>query len=134
MKSSERRLVLDRSFDEVVDQMLDAFIREGFSVRSLDGGDFGRGSSFSGARRRYAQLDVTLPDLASSCAALHVDDNAVVGCRLALFELTDSCTLLTAENPTRRYAVLSGLASKVDDRVERALRLLIHAHETINAA
>ncbi len=134
MKSSERRLVLDRSFDEVVDQMLDAFIREGFSVRSLDGGDLGRGSSLSRASRRYAQLDVILPDLAASCAALHVDDHAIVGCRLALFELADSCTLLTAENPTGRYAALSGLASRVDDRMERALRLVAHAHETVNAA
>ena len=78
MKSSERRLVLDRSFDEIVDQMLDAFIREGFSVRSLDGGDLGRGSSFSRASRRYAQLDVILPDLAASCAALHLVAHAHV--------------------------------------------------------
>jgi hypothetical protein len=134
MKSSERRLVLDRSFDDAVDRVLDAFIREGFSVRSLDGGDLRRGRRSSSALRRYAQLDVVLPELASSCAALHVDDDAIVGCRIAIFELTDSSTLLTVENPTRRYAVLSNLAPEIDDRMARALRLVIHTNETINAA
>ena len=92
---------------------------------------FGRGSSFSGAGRGYAQLDVTLPDLVSS--RRYVDDNAVVGCRLALFELTDRDAADRRESDEALRGAV-GSSSKVDAAWERALRLLIHAHETIVAA
>ena len=134
MESTARRLVLDRAFSEVLNNVLETFIREGFSVRSLDGGNLRRGPRSSSASRRYVQLDVTLPELDSSCAALHVDDSALVGCRLTLFELAHSCTLLTAENPTRRFAVLSTLAPAVEEHMGRALDFVARAHESINAA
>jgi hypothetical protein len=133
MATNERRLVLDRSFDETVDKVLDAFIREGFSVRSLDGGDL-RGRSRAGAPRRYALLDMVLPDLTCFCSPVHADDSALVGCRLALFELTGCCTLLTAENPMMRYAVFSGLVPKVNERIAHALHLVATNAATLSAA
>jgi hypothetical protein len=132
MECAERRLVLDRSFDEAVDVVLDAFIREGFSVRSLDGGDL-RGGRIESSRR-YALLDVVLPELTCCATTLHADDNVLVGCRLALFELTGSCTLLTAENPMMRFPVLADLVSKVNERIGCALRTVGESRTAVSAA
>jgi len=130
---SDRRLVLDQSFDDVVDCVLAAFIGEGFSVRSLDGGDL-RAPSASAGHRRYALLGVVLPELSWRGSALHADDSALLGCRLALFELTDSCTLLTAENPMMRYPGLAALVPRVNQRIATALGNVCRRSVTVDAA
>jgi len=130
MGTDERRLILDRGFERAMETVLSAFIREGFSVKPLEAGDLHyreRASTCSGQTTngslRFALLEATLPEL--SFAALPGDAAALLGCRLTLFELTGSCTLLTAENPLTKYPLLASIVPRVADRVSRALRTVI---------
>ena len=42
MKTSERRLLVDHSFDCTVETVIDAFLREGFAVREVEAGPCAR--------------------------------------------------------------------------------------------
>jgi hypothetical protein len=129
MNTDERRLILDRGFERAIETVLSAFLSEGFSVKPLDAGDLHhreRPSTCSGhtdGSLRFALLEATLPEL--SFAALPGDVPALLGCRLTLFELTGSCTLLTADNPLRKYPLLASSVPRIADRVSRALRTVI---------
>jgi hypothetical protein len=125
MNNDERRLILDRSFERAMETVLDAFLREGFTVKPLDAGDLHQ-HTHPGSSLRYALLEATLPE--QICQGARVPGGPpVLACRLSLFELTGSCTLVTAENPLVRYPLLSSLAPRVADRIGDALRDVIRA-------
>jgi len=123
MNTDERRLILDRGFERALETVLDAFLSEGFAINPVGAGDLHRPNS-PGHERRYAMLDASLPELefrpADEAAA-----PAVLGCRVSIFQLTGSCTLVTVENPIVRYPVLAALVPRVAERVERVLRALV---------
>ena len=130
MTTDEQRLILDRGFERAMETVLGAFLREGFNVTPLDAGDLHHrdrlstcGGQSTERSLRFARLEATLPEL--SIAALPVEAPALLGCRLTLFELTGSCTLLTAENPVTRYPLLASIVPRIADRVGRALRTVI---------
>jgi hypothetical protein len=124
MDTSERRLILDRPFERAMETVLDAFLSQGFSVRPVDAGDLHQHER-PGGPLRYAMLEATLPELAFR--GFPADTPALLVCRLSLFELTGSCTLLTAENPVTRYPLLASMAPRLADRVSSALRVVIRA-------
>ena len=63
MTTNDRRLIVDHGFDCTVETVIDAFLREGFTVTPVGGGDL-RQHSAVGDALRYAVLEATLPELA----------------------------------------------------------------------
>ena len=133
MNIEGRRLVLDESFERAVAAVAGAFLREGFTVEPRDAGDL-HDRAIPGDRLRYALMEASLPELSfrlpDSCAAR----TALLGCRLSLFELTGSCTLITAENPLDRYPLLASLVPRLAERVGDALRLMSRRGTDLEAA
>ena len=60
MATNDRRLIVDQSFDCTVETVIDAFLREGFTVTPVGGGDL-RQHSDVGDALQYAVLKATFP-------------------------------------------------------------------------
>jgi len=120
MSSKDRRLVLGQGFDRAVETVLNAFLTEGFTIEPVDGGDLHQRCA-SADRLRYALLDATLPELSSVPSGCGGGLPAILGCRISLFELTGSCTLVTASNPMARYPMLASLVPRLSERLAGAL-------------
>jgi hypothetical protein len=133
MSSEDRRLVLDRGFDRAVEIVLNAFLSEGFAVEPVDGGDLHQRCA-AVDRLRYTQLEVTLPELGFVPCRRMGGLPVLLGCRLALFELTGTCTLVTASSPLARYPLLASLVPRLSDRVGSALRQAAGQGTTLEAA
>jgi hypothetical protein len=119
MSTNDRRLVLGQGFDRAVETVLGAFLAEGFTIEPVDGGDLhNRGASVD--RLRYALLEAMLPELRfvpTGCGRLP----AILACRITLFELTNTCTLVTASSPLQRYPTLASLMPRLSERLGGAL-------------
>jgi hypothetical protein len=133
MNTEERRLILDRGFDRTVDTVLDAFLHEGFTLNPVGAGDLHRPEPGpDGRTRRYAMLDAALPEFVFR--SIHSADAPVLlGCRISVFELTPSCTLVTIDNPVVRYPELAALVPRVAERVGHVVHVLMQTG-TLTAA
>jgi hypothetical protein len=125
MDTNERRLILARCYDRAIETVLDAFLGEGFTLTPIEAGDLHRHAA-PAEPWRYAALEATLPEL-SCCEIGPPTASATLGCRLSFFELAESCTLLTAENPRVRYPPLDPLVSRFNERIGDALRRVMRA-------
>lgn len=122
-KKDERRVLLDQRFERAVENVVDAFLREGFVIKPLDGGDLRR-PTVPGEPLRYAQLEASLPGFGFRLPNGRLSRSSFLACRLSLFELTKCCTLLTAENPLAQYPALQALLPRVTTQIEHALRVV----------
>jgi hypothetical protein len=132
MSTKDRRLVLDQGFDRTVETVLDAFLAEGFTIEPIDGGDL-HNRCGSVDRLRYALLEATLPELRfvpSGCGPLP----AILACRITLFELTGTCTLVTASSPLQRYPTLASLMPRLSERLGGALHTVVCRGADLEAA
>jgi hypothetical protein len=125
MDTNERHLILDRCYEHAIETVLDAFLGEGFTLNPIEAGDLHR-HAVPAQPRRYAVLEATLPEL-SRCEAGPPTTSTPLECRLSFFELAESCTLLTAEDPRVRYPSLVPLVCRFNERVADALRRVIRA-------
>lgn len=123
MNANERRLILDRGFERALETVLEAFLREGFLLEPVGAGDLHRPGR-SGRVCRYAMLDAALPELMFR-SKVTCDSPAVFACRVSVFELTDSCTLITAESPVVQYPALATLVPRLSERVGHVMRALL---------
>jgi hypothetical protein len=133
MSSADRRLVLDQGFDRAVETVLGAFLTEGFAVEPVDGGDLHRRSA-AVDRLRYTLLEATLPELGFVPCRCLGGVPAILGCRIALFELTGTCTLVTVSSPLTRYPLLASLVPRLSDRVGSALHQVARQGSSLEAA
>src|SRR4030095_8713916 len=101
MEPEERQVILDRGFDRAMETVLRAFLEEGFALNPVGAGDLHRRDG-PGHARRYAMLDAAPPEVASRSSGAS-QAAASFTCRVTMFELTGSCTLVTVENPIVRY-------------------------------
>jgi len=118
MNTDERQLVIDQSFDQTLESVLAAFLREGFSVDPLEAGNL-IFYKIPGDRLRYARIEASLPELSFTSGSQV--QCGLLGCRLSLYELSRSCTLVTAENALTRYPLLASLVPRVTRRISLAL-------------
>lgn len=132
MSTSDRRLVMDQGFDRAVETVLDAFLTEGFRVEPVDGGDLHQRCAT--APLRYALLVATLPELSFAPGPCLGGLPAILSCRISLFELTATCTLVTVTNPMARYPMLASLVPRLTDRLAGALRLAASRGAGLEAA
>jgi hypothetical protein len=123
MNPEERRLILDRGFERALIAVLDAFLQEGFLLNPIGSGDLHRPDS-RGHARRYAILDAALPELVFRPKDTS-DPPAVFRCRVSMYELTASCTLVTIENPIVRYPMLATLVPRLSERVGQVTQTLM---------
>jgi hypothetical protein len=125
MSTTARRLVLDACFERAVTDVIGAFLSEGFRIDAVEGGDLHRRAT-PGHALRFARLDAGLP---GSGARAPVSRATSVGpaCRLLVYELTGSCTLLTVEHTGERHPSGPALASMVAARMSNALRMLVRS-------
>ena len=133
MSREERRLVLDHGFDRAIETVLHAFLTEGFAVEPVDGGDLHRRCS-AGDPLRYTLLEATLPELGFVPCRCMGGLPAILGCHVALFELTGTCTLVTASSPLARYPLLASLVPRLSDRAGHALRQVARQGASLEAA
>ena len=120
MNVDERKIILESDFERALDSVLGAFEREGFIVRPVNGG--GRFRLVADHKiLRCAELAVTLPEL----TFLGSDSPTLLGCRIAMCELTARSTVVTATSPLVRYPVLSSLLPRIDSRVDCVLHALV---------
>jgi hypothetical protein len=132
MATADRRLVLDQGFDRAVETVLDALLTEGFTIEPVDGGDLH--PRCDTAPLRYALLVATLPELSFAPGRCTGGLPAILSCRVSLFELNGSCTLVTASNPMARYPLLASLVPRLSDRLGGALRLVRNRGAGLEAA
>jgi hypothetical protein len=121
MNLEERRVILDRGFDRALQVVLDAFLREGFTVNPTGAGDLHRPGR-AGHARRYAMFEAGLPEL-NFCRGT-AGPQGFLGCRVSMFELAGSCTLVTIEEPVAHYPLLAGLVPRIAERIGRATEIL----------
>jgi hypothetical protein len=124
MNDDERRLIVDRGFERTLETVLDALLDERFRIDPVGAGDLHRSQS-CGQTRRYVMLDAVLPELDFRPQDASAPP-AALGCRVSVFELTASCTLVTLERPIVPYPMLSTLVPRVSERLERVIRALVH--------
>jgi len=130
--STDRRLIVDQSFDRAVETVLGAFLTEGFSVEPVDGGDLHQ--RCDKAPLRYALIVATLPELRFAPGPCLGGLPAILSCRISLFELTATCTLVTVSNPVARYPLLALLVPRLTDRLGGALGLVARRGAGLEAA
>ncbi len=133
MSGEDRRLVLDQGFDRAIETVLNAFLTEGFAVEPVDGGDLHRRCT-AADRQRYTLLEATLPELGFLPCRCIGGLPAILACRIALFELTGTCTLVTASSPLSRYPLLASLVPRLSDRAANALRQVACPRSSFEAA
>lgn len=124
--NTESQVVVDHSFERALEVVLEAFVREGFAVDPLEAGRL-QFYTFPGDMLRYARIEASLPELCFPGVETHADaasNCSLLGCRISLYELTSSCTLVTAENALTRYPLLESLVPRVTRRIASALREL----------
>ena len=131
MSSGNRRLVLDRPFDQAIDTVLSAFLGAGFAVKPIDGGNLHERDT---GRLRYALLEATLPELKFVPGRPSAGAPALLGCQISIFELAGSCTMITASSHLGRYPLLASLVPRLDDRVNGALTQVACHGSTLEAA
>jgi hypothetical protein len=129
MKIEECRLMIDRGFEETIDIVSERFHRAGFRVTQTEEGDR-QNWARPGEPRHYAVLNASLPELSFPGDA----QSAVLGCRLSIFALTPTCTLLAAETPLTRYPALAVLIPRVERRIHNTLAHLTRESATSAAA
>jgi len=122
MTFAGRRLILDRGFDRAMEAVLGAFLQEGFGITPVSAGDLRCGGD-NGQRRRYALIDAALPELLFNSTTAVVPA-AWFRCRVSMFELADSCTLVTVESPLWYYPALARLVPGISERIQYAMRAL----------
>jgi hypothetical protein len=133
MSQEDRRLALDQGFDLAVETVLTAFLAEGFAVEPVEGGDLQRrGTAVD--RLRYTLLEATLPELGFVPCRCIGGLPAILGCHIALFELTGMCTLVTASSPLARYPLLASLVPRLSDRAGNALHQVAARGASLEAA
>jgi hypothetical protein len=123
MSNHERRMVLDEGFERAVALVVEAFLREGFTVEALDAGDLHRLAA-PGDQLRFAWLGASLLDREICPSAPAAPVPRCVGCRLCVYELTGSCTLVTAEHQGSSDPVLALHEPLLTERTASALRIL----------
>lgn len=133
MPTKDRRLVLDQGFDRAVESVLNAFLAEGFTIEPVDGGDL-RNRCASVDRLRYALLEATLPELSFVPSGCGRGLPAILACRITLFELTSTCTLVTASSPLQRYPTLASLMPRLSERLGGALHTVVCRGADLEAA
>ena len=133
MSTKDRRLILDQGFDHAVETVLSAFLAEGFTIEPVDGGDLHQRCA-SADRLRYALLKATLPELSFVPCGCGGGLPAILGCRISLFELTGSCTLVTASNPLARYPMLASLVPRLSERLGGAMHAAAARRASLEAA
>ena len=131
MNIEERRVILDRGFDRALSTVLDAFLRERFAITPTGAGDVHRPNT-TGRPRRYAMLETVIPELDFRPVGTE-PVTPLLGCRVSVFELTGSCTLVSIESPVVNYPALSGLVPRVTERLSRVVHTLLAAGN-LNAA
>jgi hypothetical protein len=133
MTAYERRLIVDRGFDGTVETVIDAFLREGFTITPVGAGDL-RHQPACGDPLRYAVLEAWLPGAILVAPRSGTGRSALLSCKISVYELVGSCTLVTATAPGGDYATLASLAPGLNDHIGKALCALTHAGATIVAA
>jgi len=133
MNTNDRRFIVDHSFDRTVETVIDAFLREGFTIRPVGAGDL-RQHSAPGGALRYAVLDATLPELAFAAGRFLVDSAPVLGCQIAVYELVGKCTMVTAASPVADYPQLASLVPRLTVRLGSALCAITRAGARTEAA
>jgi hypothetical protein len=79
-------------------------------------------------------LKATLPELTFKDRPWGGRSSSVLGCRLSIYELTASCSLLTADAPLSSYPTLALSTQRVSHRVDDALTELARESATSEAA
>jgi hypothetical protein len=133
MNSNDRRLIVNHSFDCTVETVIDAFLREGFTIRPVGAGDL-RQNSAPGDTLRYAVLEATLPELAFAAGRRRADFAPVLGCQIAVYELVGKCTMVTAASPVAGYPQLASLVPRLTDRLGSALWAITRTNAGTEAA
>jgi hypothetical protein len=130
MRLEEWRIVIDRDFDQTVTSVAGVFRSAGFSVAPVESGDLPNAAR-PGEPHRYTLLHATLPEL-----SFQNDDASasMLGCRLSIYELTASRTLLTADIRLMPYPALALLIPRVAKRVGDAVMRLTPEPAAIQAA
>jgi hypothetical protein len=130
MNPEERRLILDCGFDRAVEIVLDACLEEGFTITTAGAGNLQRCAS-PGRSFRYALLDATLPESSLHAGTMTTPTNS--GCRVSLFEIAGSWTLVTVEIPSVCHPATASAVPRVADQVAQVMRRLVDAG-VLNAA
>ena len=108
MDTFERRLIVDRVFDRTIESLIEAFLREGFTVEPFGAGDL-RMCQATGNTLRHVVLEAWLPASVVAPGRAGVRIASLPGCEIAVYELVGSCTLVTAVAHGRDCAALGSL-------------------------
>lgn len=122
MTFAGRRLILDRGFDRAMEAVLGAFLQEGFSITPVSAGDLRRGGNAEHSRR-YVLIDADPSELHFDSTTSFVPPS-LFRCRVSIFELGGSCTLVTVESPLGCYPALARLVPSLSDRIRQVMRSL----------
>jgi hypothetical protein len=133
MTTNDRRLIVDHNFDCTVETVIDAFLREGFTLTPVGGGDL-RQHSAVGDAVRYAVIEATLPELTFDVGRGRADVTPVLSCQIAVYELVGKCTMMTVTSPVADRQELALLVQRLTDRVGSALCTITRARASTHAA
>jgi hypothetical protein len=133
MRTHERRLIVERSFDRTVEAVIEAFLGEDFTIRPLGAGDL-RHPPACGDPLRYAVLEGWPPEAEFPRGCSPAENPPWLSCKITVYELVGSCTLVTATPPGVDYSMFAALAPTLEDRLDKALNALSHRGVLIVAA
>jgi hypothetical protein len=123
MLTPERRLIVDVGFDLAVENVIDTFLKEGFTIEPARAGNLSRHLT-SEDSLRCAVLEALLPEAVFTFRRLGSETAPALGCRIIVYELRGACTLLTVSGPGVDYPTFAWLAPNLEDRIGSALRAL----------
>jgi hypothetical protein len=130
MRLEEWRLVVDGDFEHTSDNVVRVFQTLGFGVAPVESGDLPNAAR-PGEPHHYTLLYATLPELSFQNDG---GSASMLGCRLSIYELTASRTLLTVDVRLMPYPTLALLVPRVKKRMREALARLAPDSSAVAAA
>jgi hypothetical protein len=126
MGSHERRLIVEWDFDRTIEAVIATFLHENFTIRPVDGGDL-RHLPVVGDPMRFAVLEGWPPEAEFP---RHCTTPPWLGCKICVYELVGSCTLVTATSPGVDNPIFAALEQQMDN----ALKALAQGRALVVAA
>jgi uncharacterized protein (DUF302 family) len=142
MSEYGRRIVINRSFERALWSVMEAFVTAGFTINATSVHHTVRRAGRD--LRRYVLLEALHPQVLWEALRLDLDIGVLLPCEIAVYELADGQTVVTAADPMapaayfaswrKDHPALAAVARDLENHVAEALRAVSDAASRCQAA
>ena len=133
MSGCHRRVMVDGPFDKTLWLVIEALVRDGFTIKTTHGDSPVRGSR--GGSRRHILLEATHAQVTAEALKAGLSSSLLLRCRIAVYELSAKQTAIVVPDAVapatcfpgwQKEPVLAAAARDADHRITRTLEAVAH--------